>query len=204
MPRGIPISERMRQRMRHRIFGVAARLFLKQGYHRTSMRQVAEAARMGKSTLYDYFHNKEEILLYFVEQEMDISHQEAIQIATLNLPAEEKLRRILRSLWTYLDTNREMAVLTARESAKLGERATQRMAFQREKYRNLLEGVIRQGIQEGDFRLVNPTLAASALHSMMTMPFYDWLRQQGHEDVTETADELIDLFLGGIKTHSHI
>jgi AcrR family transcriptional regulator len=199
MPRGVPISERMRQRMRHRIFSVAARLFLKQGYHKTSMRQVAEAAGMGKSTLYDYFHNKEEILLYFVEQEMDVSHQEAVQIASMNLPAEEKLRRILQSLWTYLDANREMAVLTARESSKLGERATQRMASRREKYRKLLEGVIRQGIQEGTFRLVNPTLAASALHSMMTMPFYDWLRRRGNEDVTETADELVELFLGGIK-----
>jgi AcrR family transcriptional regulator len=191
----------MRHRMRHHIFDVAAQLFLKKGYHKTSMRQVAEAAGMGKSTLYDYFSNKEEILLYFVEQEMDISHQEAAQIAALKLPAEEKLRRILQSLWTYLDTNREMAVLTARESAKLGEKATKRMAYRREKYRKILEGVIRQGIQEGDFRLVNPTLAASALHSMMTMPFYDWLRRRESEDVTETADELVDIFLSGIKAH---
>lgn len=199
MPRGIPISKRMRQRMRHRVFNIAARLFLKQGYHKTSMRQVAEAVGIGKSTLYDYFRNKEEILLYFVEQEMDTSHHDAVKIATMNLPAEEKLRRILQSLWTYLDTNREMAVLTARESAKLGEEATQRMAYRREKYRKILEGVIRQGIQEGDFRLVNPTLTASALHSMMTMPFYDWLRRRETEDVTETADELVDIFLSGIK-----
>jgi AcrR family transcriptional regulator len=189
----------MRQRMRHRVFNIAARLFLKQGYHKTSMRQVAEAVGIGKSTLYDYFRNKEEILLYFVEQEMDTSHHDAVKIATMNLPAEEKLRRILQSLWTYLDTNREMAVLTARESAKLGEEATQRMAYRREKYRKILEGVIRQGIQEGDFRLVNPTLTASALHSMMTMPFYDWLRRRETEDVTETADELVDIFLSGIK-----
>ncbi len=130
---------------------------------------------------------------------MDTSHQDAAQIAAMNLPAEEKLRRILQSLWTYLDANREMAVLTARESAKLGEKATQRIAFRREKYRKILESVIRQGIQDGAFRLLNPTLAASALHSMMTMPFYDWLQRRGYEDVTETADELIDLFLNGIK-----
>lgn len=196
MPRGIPVSERMRHRMRHHIFDVAAQLFLKQGYHKTSMRQVAGAAGMGKSTLYDYFSNKEEILLYFVEQEMDTLHQEAAQIAVLKLPAEEKLRRILQSLWAYLDKNRKMVVLTARESTKLGEQATQRMAHRREKYLKILEGVIREGIQEGDFRSVDPTLAASALHSMMTMP---WLRRES-EDVPETADGLVDLFINGIKT----
>ena len=198
MPKGIPISERMRQRMRHRIFNVAARLFLNQGYHETSMRQVAEAARMGKSTLYDYFRNKEELLLYFVEQEMDTTHQDAVRIASMNIPVEEKLRRILRSLWAYLEENKEMTVLIVRESSRLGEKATQRIDARRENYRKILEGVIRQGIQEGIFRVANPTLAASALHSTMTMP---WLWVRGDEGVDDIVDELVDLFLSGIKIH---
>jgi AcrR family transcriptional regulator len=198
MPKGIPISERMRQRMRHRIFNVAARLFLNQGYHETSMRQVAEAAGMGKSTLYDYFRNKEEILLYFVEQEMDTTYQDAVRIAGMNIPVEEKLRRILRSLWAYLEENKEMTVLIVRESSRLGEKATQRIDARRENYRKILEGVIRQGIQEGVFRVANPTLAASALHSTMTMP---WLWVRGDEGVEDIVDELVDLFLSGIKTH---
>lgn len=198
MPRGIPISERMRQRMRHRIFNVAARLFLDQGYHETSMRQVAEAAGMGKSTLYDYFRNKEEILLYFVEQEMDTSHQNAVQIAAMNIPVDEKLRRILRSLWDYLEENKEMSILIAQESSRLGEKATQRIDSRRENYRKILESVIQQGIQEGVFQSANPTLAASALHSMMTMP---WLWVRGDEGVDDIADELVDLFLSGIKAH---
>jgi AcrR family transcriptional regulator len=187
--------------MRHRILNVAARLFLNQGYHETSMRQVAEATGMGKSTLYDYFRSKEEILLYLVEQEMDTSHQDAFQIASMNIPVEEKLRRILRSLWAYLEENKEMSMLIARESSGLGEKATQKINSRRENYRKILEGVIRQGIQKGIFRPADPTLAASALHSMMTMPFYDWLRMRGDAGVVEITDELLDLFLGGIKTH---
>ena len=201
MPKGIPISERMRLRMRHRIFNVAARLFLKQGYHETSMRQVAEAAGMGKSTLYDYFRNKEEILLYFVEQEMDTFHQEAVQIAAMNIPVEEKLRRIIRSLWTYLEENKEMAVLLARESSRLGEKATERIDSRHENYRKILEGVIQQGIQEGVFRSANPTLASSILFGIITMPFYGWWWRRADEDVDDIVDELVDIFLGGIKTH---
>lgn len=201
MPRGIPISDRMRQRMRHRIFNVAARLFLNQGYHETSMRQVAEAVGMGKSTLYDYFRNKEEILLYFVEQEMDTIHQDAVQIAAMNIPVEEKLRRILRSLWAYLEENKEMAVLIARESSRLGERATERIVSRHDNYRKILEGVIRQGTQEGVFRSANPTRASSILSGMMTMPFYGWWWKRADEGVDDIVDELVDIFLSGIKTH---
>lgn len=197
MPRGIPISEKMRHRVRHRIFKVAAQLFIKQGFHETSMRQVAEAVGMGKSTLYDYFPSKEEILLYFVEQEMETAHQDAVRITAQDLPASEKLRHILQSLWTYLNNNKAMAKLTAREASRLGEEATRRMAKRRAKYQKILENVIRQGIQEGTFRPVGPALAASVLHSMMTMPFYDWLRQGETEVVEAVADKLVDLFLFG-------
>ena len=198
MPRGIPISEKMRHRVRHRIFKVAARLFIKQGFHETSMRQVAEAVGMGKSTLYDYFPSKEEILLYFVEQEMETTHQDAVRITAQDMPASEKLRQILQSLWTYLNDNRAMAMLTAREASRLGEEATRRMAKRRAKYQKILENVIRQGIQEGTFRPVDPALAASALHSMMTMPFYNWLLQEEVEVLETVADKLVNLFLFGV------
>jgi AcrR family transcriptional regulator len=187
--------------MRHRIFTVAAQLFLKQGYHETSMREVAEAVGMGKSTLYDYFHNKEEILLYFVEQEMDTSCQDAAQIAAMNLPVDQKLRKILQSQWVHMDENKEMAMLTAWESSRLGGRAAQRIATWHESYCQILEGVIREGIQEGVFKKVNPALAASALHSMLNLPIYSWLRQQGTNAMTENADELVDLFLSGIMAY---
>ncbi len=199
MPRGIPISERMRQRIRHRTFKVAAQLFLKHGFHETSMRQVADAVGIGKSTLYDYFPNKEEILLYFVEQEMEATHQDAIEIAAKNLPAKEKLREILQSLWNYLNQNREMALLTAREASRLGEDAAKRMARRRARYCQILEKVIRQGIEDKSFRAVDPTLAASALHSMMTTPFYDWLRRGEPGNASSNADELLDLFLLGVE-----
>lgn len=198
MPRGVPLSEPERQDVRRRIFKDAARLFLKNGYHETSMRQVAEAAGMGKSTLYDYFSSKAELLLFFVEQEMDVSHRAAAEIARKEMPAPEKLMRILQSLWTYLDENRAMAALTAREASRLGASETERMNRRRKQYRRILQDVIEQGIREGSIRRVDPALAASALHSMMTMPFYDWLSRGEPGGVEGNADALVELFLKGV------
>jgi AcrR family transcriptional regulator len=199
MPRGVPLSEYEKQEARSRIFKVAARLFLKNGFHETSMRELARAAGMGKSTLYDYFPSKAELLLFFVEQEMDITHRAASEIAGQRIPAPVKLKHILQSLWAYLDENRAMASLTAREASRLGADETARMNRRRAEYRKILEGVIEQGIREGAFREVDPTLAASALHSMMTMPFYDWLRRGEPGGAEGNADMIVDLFLKGIE-----
>jgi AcrR family transcriptional regulator len=197
MPKGVRLTDEDRDRQRRRIFRAASRLFIRQGFHETSMLQVARAARMGKATLYDYFANKEEILLFFVERLMDVAHVAASQIGTQDLPSPEKLRRIIHSLWEFLQENREMAILISKEASRLGLHSTRRLAARRSKYRSILEAVIRQGVDEGSLRPIEPRLAALALHSMITVPFYDWLLRQEAARAPMDPDALLGLFLEG-------
>ena len=199
MPKGVPLSEREREDIRRRIFETATRLFLRQGFHQTSVRQIAKATGMGKSTLYDYFTSKEEILLYFVEQEMKVINQTAAEIAAQALNAPEKLQWLLRAQFVYLDANREMAALLTREVSKLDEAATRQFAKRRQEYRHILQTIIEQGISEGVFRAVDPALAALALLSMLTMPFYDWLRRREEDSIETAIDALMDLFFSGLQ-----
>jgi len=68
MPKGIPLTEAEQIRRRHEIFDASVKLFLKNGFQETSMREIAETAGIGKSTLYDYFKTKDEILVWGVER----------------------------------------------------------------------------------------------------------------------------------------
>lgn len=44
------------------ILDAAARLFAEKGFHRTTTRQIAEAAEVSEGTLYNYFENKNDLL----------------------------------------------------------------------------------------------------------------------------------------------
>ena len=198
MPKGVRMSDEDRDRQRRRIFQAASRLFIRQGFHETSMRQVAQAVGLGKATLYDYFPNKEEILLFFVERLMEVTHVAASEISAQELPAPEKLRRIVSSLWQYLEQNRAMAVLISKEASRLGEEATRRLALRRAKYRRILEGVLVQGVEEGSLRSIDPRMTALALHSMITVPFYDWLLRQETGRSQADAEALLELFFHGV------
>jgi AcrR family transcriptional regulator len=199
MPKGIPLSEEDRDRVRKRIFRDASKLFLQQGFHESSMRQIAEEAGMGKSTIYDYFSSKEEILLFFVEEEMDSVHVEAARIAEKNIQASEKLSKILNSLWEYLKQHQAMAALFTREVSRLSENATRRVRMRRLKYRSILQDVIQQGIEEGEFRDLDAELLASTLHSMITMPYYDWLQRDRLVSDRKIVDVIMDLFFDGVR-----
>jgi AcrR family transcriptional regulator len=199
MPRGVLLSDEEREAVRWQIFAAATRLFLQQGFHETTMRQIAKALGMGKSTLYDYFPTKDDLLLYFVEQEMVVLNRTAAAIATQELDALEKLRRLLRAHFDYLSANREMAALLTREVSRLGSASTRQVLERRLEYRRIMQDIIQQGIDEGTFRPVDPALAASALHSLITMPFYDWLRRKEGGGVEMMADTLVDLFVHGVQ-----
>jgi AcrR family transcriptional regulator len=203
MPRGIPLTEEDRDQVRRHIFQAASKLFVRNGFHETSMRQIAEKARIGKSTIYGYFSSKEEILLFFVEQEMAGSHAMAARIADKSMSASDKLRVILHSLWIDLERNKDMVSLLTREVARLGEAGTSRLVKKRLQFRAVLKEIIEQGIAEGEFRHSDSGMLATALHSLITMPFYDWLHRNESKGGGNIADWMIDLFFNSMDNQSN-
>jgi AcrR family transcriptional regulator len=57
-----------RHAKRKDIGAAAIRVFRQLGYHHTRMADIAEAARVGKGTLYEYFENKADILRFAFEE----------------------------------------------------------------------------------------------------------------------------------------
>ena len=66
------LRERKKQETRETIARVALRLFAEQGYERTTLAEIADAANVSKRTIFAYFESKEDILFcdepVFVEQ----------------------------------------------------------------------------------------------------------------------------------------
>ena len=60
-----PLSRRERQSVARseQILDAAARLFAERGFHRTTTRDIAEAADVAEGTLYNYFANKDDLLM---------------------------------------------------------------------------------------------------------------------------------------------
>ncbi|MGI5824044.1 MAG: TetR/AcrR family transcriptional regulator [Bacillota bacterium] len=50
-----------------RILAAAGKMFAEKGYHKTTIEDIAKAAGIGKSTFYEYYESKEEILKFIVD-----------------------------------------------------------------------------------------------------------------------------------------
>jgi len=64
--------QREREKRYQTIFKAAESLFARQGYHKTSMEQVADRAEVSVGTVYFYFKNKEDLLVHLID---DIGYQ---------------------------------------------------------------------------------------------------------------------------------
>ena len=58
MPKGIILTPEQQEKRREEIISVALQLIEKNGFQKTSMREIAILANMGKSSLYDFFQNE--------------------------------------------------------------------------------------------------------------------------------------------------
>ncbi|MCF0069850.1 TetR/AcrR family transcriptional regulator [Dyadobacter sp. CY261] len=81
-------KEREKQEMRNLIIESATRMFLKQGYDKTSIRNIADDIEYSPATIYLYFKDKDEIFYVIHENAFDILDQHLRQHDGIADPVE--------------------------------------------------------------------------------------------------------------------
>ena len=197
MPKGIPLTEEEQARRRHEIFHQVVPIVLKKGFHETSMQEIASAAGLGKSTLYDYFRTKDEILVYFFEDQLNDLTEEAQKIAMQNCSADVRLRKIMEAYVESLQANKSLFMKMTLESQRLRVESQKQIQKSRHAYQDMIRALIEEGIREGVFRPVNPLLAARLLLGSIGPVIYG-SRLTGTPQ--EMLKETLDIFFKGIET----
>jgi AcrR family transcriptional regulator len=90
------LRERKKARTRASLREHALRLFREQGYHATTVEQIAAAAEVSPSTFFRYFPTKEDVVL---QDDMDIRVIEAFTRQPPELPPIAAVRAAMREAW---------------------------------------------------------------------------------------------------------
>jgi AcrR family transcriptional regulator len=196
MPKGIPLTEEAQEQRRKEIFAASLNLILKKGFTETSMREIAAAAGIGKSTLYDYYKSKDEILVSYYQDELRKIIKRTQKINKQDLTNKEKLTRIMYMHLAYLLENRKSFWRLSMESQRLSAESQAQIQIFRHAYQDLLKGVVADGIQAGEFRPVDPQLTARSILSLLTVAAFT-TRPTGTPE--EMLDEILSICFEGIQ-----
>jgi AcrR family transcriptional regulator len=195
LPKGVPLSEKERKNRRKQIFTIASELFLKKGFNETTMQDIAEANRMGKSTLYDYFKDKDEVLLFFLEEEMKILNEQSQAVIEKEKDIHTRLKKIIKIRLDFYKNKSSIALLLIYQAQRLSQQSINRWMERREEYLSILQKIINEGTENGIFREVNPRFAAQSLFNLVALMFLEGFMG----DTDEVSERVLDLFINGVS-----
>lgn len=107
------------ERRRRQIVDAAAKLFIAQGFHKTTTRQIARAAGVSIGSLYEYVASKEDVLYLvceFIHQEVERGVAEAMQRTSVG---KEVLAEVIREYFLVCHRMSDFILLIYQETRSL-------------------------------------------------------------------------------------
>ena len=174
----------------------AAGLFSKQGYIRTSMRDIARNCGLTTGALYHYFRSKDDILSLFQE----ITASELQKFAEENLedlykmPPLEAITGVIEAIISFIDKTQDVTVFWYQEARNLNP-VQMALLFQREDHEiSLIKKILQWGCETGEFKIKDVNLLAHDIIVLCDMwAFRRWMLRRDYtvEQFKQAQTELI-------------
>lgn len=177
---------------------VAQNIFSRNGLLKTTVDEIAKAARMGKASLYHYFQSKEEIFKDVVEQENRFL-KEKIREAIINEDTPQKKMK------TYILKKMEYLKELANIHSALKDEYLEHYAFiekireknSREELFTIRE-ILQDGEDKGIFEINDIELTAFAIVSALKGLEYPWSINISFPEIESNIDKLLEILFNGI------
>ncbi|AAN51043.2 TetR/AcrR family transcriptional regulator [Leptospira interrogans] len=155
--------------VKHRIMDKALELFLKYGYAKTKMEEIARVLKISRKTLYKHFENKNHLLFEI------LSHKHNLMSSTLekiseddSLSVHEKIQAINEFKISQFPTGANEFILEIRDQAP--DHYAYIKEVRMESVAKSVQALVKQGIEKGEIRKdLNPTIFAALLNSAIEM-----------------------------------
>jgi AcrR family transcriptional regulator len=186
-----------RKAARDQILRAAADLFRERGYPASTVDLIATRLGMSKASLYTHFRAKEEMLAAISRETIEAFTRDLSLVLASRLPAEDKLRRVIRQHVQFVIANRSFLTVFFGEEANLPARFARALAAQKDRYDKGVERIVQEGIRSGVFRDVPARLVVFGLLGMMNW-VHKWYNPSGRWGAEEISAAFLSLIEGGL------
>jgi len=193
------MCKKIDKKKREKIIEISRNIFSRFGMKKSTMDDIAKKIRMGKSTLYYYFRNKEEIFLEVVKKESETLKKKLIEELKKVQTPQDKFRTYSKMRMKHLkELSNYYATLTDDYFDIYSFAEETKRDFSYFEIRTL-KGIFDEGNKKGIFQIKNTEITAN----MVTIAFkgfeYLLITKEQKPDVIKELDLLIDVFFKGIE-----
>jgi TetR/AcrR family transcriptional regulator, cholesterol catabolism regulator len=188
---------------REQIARGASRLFVKKGYDKASIREIAKGCNMSIGTLYHYIGSKEDVLRlvfeYFMSRE--VRFREYVR-ELISLSPTEALRKAIDRYYRGVDDIQDMTLIAYQESMNLQRRVLERVLEQETNIIVAFEEILARGGESGEFRIDDINLVANNIVVIGdTWAFKRWFLSKRYT-IEDYIREQSKIIFEGISSHN--
>lgn len=185
---------------RRQLLDAAGELFRTYGFGDTNLAEVAARAGVGRTTIYEYFTDKEDLLVNLVEAEVP----EVVANMLAGLPEDmgtrERLAELIQRGLDFVSTDHALGSMVMRDLPALGPAAAARIRAVHAPIEREIARLCRQGIASGEFRPFDPMDAARLVYGVMMAASQTLLRDaDAKQRRHEAADTLVRFIFDGLS-----
>ncbi len=185
--------------MRNTIVGIASEVFAKFGFKKTTVDDIAQALRKGKSSIYYYFKSKEDIFKAVVDKEADALREKINIILTSDMGVIDKVK-------AYVNTRMQAVQVMANYYTLVNERDVNNLDLVeklRAKYDteevSVIKSLLSEGVEQNVFYVKDIDLSAVVLLTAMKGLEVPLFLEHSRTDSLETIlNDMLDMLFYGI------
>ena len=182
----------MENTVRTAVYDATTQVLMEKGLKGLQMRFVAKQAGIATGTLYNYFKNKNDLLLYVYEKIFEDFFTRISHASGHEMSPENRLSEVVSKYFEFMEENLDLFKFL--EEANIFQRSNNTVLFLHdEKCVGVFEEILKQGIKKNLFKDVEPNHTAWLFHGSIV----GILRTKGDRDSFEPqkeAQNLINMF----------
>jgi AcrR family transcriptional regulator len=161
-----------------------------------SLAEVALAAGVGRTTFYDYFTDRDDVIASLVEDELPVVIRNLIASVPRGLSTVEHLATLAVRTIEFVAEDRVFGVILHRDVGKMGPEAQERIRVAHSELATELANLYGRGVREGVFRAMPAAVAGRLIQDVLMAGARLLItRSASREDV---ARHVRDFLLGGL------
>lgn len=180
----------------------ATRVISQKGYFQTSIHEIAKEAGISVGTIYNYFENKQEILLGIFSKEFEDRRDFYEELSQKEMPLVEGIKEILNRHFSQLESHKELMRVIIQERFKPGSELEEKLNRQYREVIQYVEELVKQALENDQIRNCEPQVVAIALFGAVeAVVSYGVLQEKKKQkDLFKRApEELAHFFWKGVK-----
>lgn len=177
----------------------AEELFLRYGIRSMTMDEIARHLGISKKTIYQYFSDKDEIVLSVTQRHLETNQRQFNQIAEESTNSVEELVKLSFCLKENLKGMNPSVMFDLQKYHQKAWFAW--MDYKRKVIKESVMRNIRKGIEDGYFRPdINPEILAVLRLEEIQMAFDDQLFPRDRFSITQVQLHILEHFINGLLT----